>query len=110
MITTKTALAALVASVSLAPAALAEAPAPKPYTVTTSDLDLRTAAGGRELLGRIDSAANRSCRDWRSIVPRDELSCRRQAVADTVDALKIPALDTAYAEATGGRTVLASSQ
>jgi len=110
MIHVKTALAALAAAASLAPAALAETPAHNTYTVQTSDLDLDTAEGGRVLLERIQTAANRSCKDWWSVVPRNELNCRRQTVASTVDGLDLPSLDAAYAEVQGARAVLASAE
>lgn len=110
MIHVKTALAALAAVASFTPAALAETPAHSTFTVRTSDLNLNTAEGGRILLERIETAANRSCRDWWSVVPRDELDCRRQTVADTVGGLDIPSLDAAFAETGGKRAVLASAE
>ena len=109
MIHVKTALVALAAAASLAPATLAETPAHNTFTVRTSDLDLNSAEDGRVLLDRIQSAANRSCKDWWSVVPRNELNCRRQTVADTVDGLDLPMLDAAYAEVHGVRAVLASA-
>lgn len=110
MIHVKTALAALAAAASFAPAALAETPAHATFTVATSDLNLNSAEGARTLLDRIQTAANRSCKDWWSVVPNNEMNCRRQTVADTVDGLDLPALDAVYAEVRSDRTVLASAK
>jgi UrcA family protein len=99
--TITSAIAALAIALAAAPAALAEGPSPaSSIRVAYGDLDLNTAAHGRVLLRRIDSAARRACANVATLsplTPRATADCRRETVADAVRGLNFETLTLAWA-------------
>lgn len=93
------AAAAFVAMTAIAPvAAHADTAAPDVIAVTAGDLNLKTAAGAKKMLVRIDAAATKAC--W-----PDELNkmdqyrvCKNSVMLDAVKVLDEPMVSLVYAE------------
>lgn len=84
--------AALALTTGSAAAAAAEETEVRTARVSYAGLDLRTEAGGAEMLKRIRKAANRVCFqfDTRAEALADERRCRRAAVDQAVSDLNAP--------------------
>jgi UrcA family protein len=102
----KTALVALAAAATLAPAALADDKSNDlssryiTVRVQSSDLDLNSLSDAQRLLTRIEDAARDACHDPRSAVKNMEHRCREQIVEANVERLNINMLNVAFNEAT----------
>lgn len=107
-----TALAALVAVSTLAPAALADQSSDIASTditarVSTAGLDLNSPVGAQEFLARIQDAAKEACHDPRSAIKNMERKCRNQIVSDNVARLNNNALGVAFTDVYGEKPALA---
>lgn len=103
--TLKSAVAALILSAALSPAAFAQ---PSGEYVSTriafDDLDMSAPAGAGILLKRIQSAANNVCEQAvprSSLTPRALTLCRKDTVKDVVRNLAISTLTAAWSAEPG---------
>jgi UrcA family protein len=94
--TITTLVAAIAATIALAP--MAQAETPETITVTAQGLDITTQAGARTMLTRIDSAATTAC--WQDQLNKmDEYrACKAAVILDAVKVLDEPMISLVYAE------------
>lgn len=106
-----TALAALAAASTLAPAALADTAGISNRDITVSvkstDLDLNSLSDAKLLLTRIEDAAKEACFDPRSAIRNMEHRCRAKIVESNVERLNIETLKIAFNDAYGQKLALA---
>jgi UrcA family protein len=94
--TITTLVAAVAATLALAP--MAQAETPDTITVTAQGLDLNTNAGARSMLTRIDSAATTAC--WQDKLDKMDAyrACKAGVILDAVKVLDEPMVSLVYAE------------
>ncbi len=91
-------VAAVAATIALAPMAQAKAETPETITVTAKGLDLSKQGDAKSMLMRIDSAATTAC--WQDKLDQMDTyrNCKAGVILDAIKVLDEPMVSLVYAE------------